>query len=248
MVEATNPPLIISKRKAINSLIPYAIFLEQNGQQVMVDAIFRAARASNSAKFMWHHIMRYTSRLFETRSPSSLNRVILLVSPHAPWRDTLNNAIAVSRWARAASTIAYTEEVCQSIIEALFQISYIDILRPHIPIEMWGWVKRHPSLASTYKGKLKEVNPRTIAYVHRLGDIEILKSYLLLTWTQDGALHSNTLHELESLIRKEFSGIEMEHHRKDLIEQLDRVLGRFDRRAVVQYRGLKDLLLELDVQ
>jgi hypothetical protein len=97
----------------------------------------------------------------------------------------------------------------------------------------------------------------TVAYVRRVGDIHLLKSYLLLVWTDRCLFHSNHIHELESLIREEFGGIEMEHHRKDLIERLDRVLGNLGppkvetvwvRRVRAQYTGFKDPLLEADAR
>ena len=137
MVEAGDPKVVMSKRKAINTLFPYAIFLEQNGQQGMTDAILRFARVSGSAhsnhgKFMWCHIMLYISRLFEKRSPTSLNRAIALIAPFISWNGTLNNTIAVSMWAAAASAIPYTEEVGQNVVDALFQIAHLDLPRPHI--------------------------------------------------------------------------------------------------------------------
>ena len=39
MVGASDSDQNISKRKAINTLFPYAIFLEQDGQQGMMDTI-----------------------------------------------------------------------------------------------------------------------------------------------------------------------------------------------------------------
>ena len=256
LVEDSDSAAIISKRKAINTLFPYAIFLEQSGHQEMIDVILRSARASNlkssnCGKFMWHHVVLYVSRLFEKRSPTSLNRIITLLSPYVPWGGALNDATAVARWAAAASTIPYTEEVGQSVIDALFQISYVDFLRPHIPNDIWGWVKRQPPLPPMYRGLLKGAYANTVAYVRGLGDIDLLKSYLLLVWTDRCTFLSKNFREMERTIREKFGGIGMEHHRKDLIERLDRVLRRLDRRepssareAKTQYTRLRDLLLE----
>ena len=251
--------LVISKRKAINTLFPYAIFLEQSGQQGMINAILHAARvsdsrSSNHGKFMWHHAVLYISRLFEKRSPTSLNLLITRISPHVPWGGALNNTIAVSRWAAAASAIPYTEEVGRSVVDVLFQISYIDFLRPHIPIEMWEWVKRRPPLPPMYHGLSDGARAPTVAYVRRLGDVDLLKSYLLTIWTDQWIFHYDQIHEVESSIREDFDGIEMAHHRKDLVERLDHVLGQLGRveetpwvrEAKAQYTGLKDALLEVD--
>ena len=57
MVGATDPDPIFSKRKAINALVPYAISLKRDGQEAMVDVISLAATASQSGRFIWHHIV-----------------------------------------------------------------------------------------------------------------------------------------------------------------------------------------------
>jgi hypothetical protein len=260
MVEAGDPNLIISKRKAINTLFTYAIFLEQGGQQRMVDAILRTARTSNlefqnCGKFMWHHVVLYISRLFEKRSSTSLNRIIVLISPYAPWNGALNNRVAVARWAAASSAIPYTEEVGQSVVDALLQIAYIELLLPHIPDYMWGWLKRRPSLPPICHGLIVGLRAVTVGHIRRLGDIDILKSYFLLVWTDMLILQPSHIHEVEDSIREEFGRIGMEHHRKDLVERLDHVLGQLDRRwvetpwvreAKAQYTRFKYLLLEAD--
>ena len=225
----SNLDLIMSKRKAINTLFPYAIFLEQRGQQRMVNAILRVARASDSrfsnhGKFMWHHVAPYVSRLFEKRSPPSLNRVIALISPYVPWQGALNNPIAVSRWAAAALTIEYTDEVGENVIDALFQIAFIDFLRPHIPIKVWRLLKWRPSLPPVYCGIQWSGHVNTITHVRKLGDIDLLMSYFLLIWTDRYNILPKSLHEMERSIREDFGGIELVPHREALLERLNRVL------------------------
>ena len=258
MVIAANSHLVISKRKAINTLFPYAIFLEQSGQQGMINGILRASRvsdseSSNHGKFLWHHVVLYISRLFEKRSSTSLNRVIAVLSPYVPWGGALNNTTAVSRWAAAASAIPYTEEVGRKVVDALLQIAYVDFLRPHIPIELWGWIKRRPRLPPMYRGLSDGAHAPIVAYVRRLGDIDLLKSYFLIVLTDEWIFHPNQIREVESSMREDFGGIEMEHHRKDLTERLDYVLGGLNlvrqtswvRQAKSQYTKLKDILLEV---
>ena len=261
MARASDSDQIISKRKAINTLFPYAIFLEQNGQQGTMDAILRAAWVSdfdheNHGKFMWHRVVLYVSRLFEKRSPTSLNRVITLISPFVPWDSALNNKTAVSRWAAAAPEIPYTEEVGQNVIGALLQIASIDFLRPHIPIEMWEWMKKQPTLPPMYHGLLEPISP-IIAYFRAHGDLDLLKSYYLLTWTDRRYFLSRDFPAVESSIRENFGGIEMEEHRKDLTERLYQILGQLNfrrseaawvQKMKTQYEQLRDVLLEVDKQ
>ena len=261
MIGVANSDLISSKRKAINALFPYAILLEQGGQQGVINAILRAARVASSkpsihGKFMWHHVVLYVSRLFEKRSPTSLNRVIALISPYLPWESALNNKVAVTRWAAAASATPYTEEIGQSVVDVLLQIALIDFLRPHIPIEIWGWLKRQPSLPPMYHGLSDGTRVPTLTYVRRLRDVDLLKSYFLLVWTDQWIFHPDHILEVESSIKQNFGGVGMEHHRKELIDQIERVLERLDRRsestfkrdAETQYTKFRDLLLEMDKQ
>ena len=219
----------------------------------MVNTILRAARVSDSnilhhGRFIWRRVELYISRLFEKRSPTSLNRIITLLSPYLDWEGTLNNTIAVSRWASAALATPYTEQVGQNVVDALFQISYMDFLRPHVPIGIWKLLKRRPTLPPVYRGFQKGANKRTVAHVRRFGDVELLKSYFLLVWINKPILYHGCLNEMERSLRQDFSGIGMGGHRKDLLEQLDRVLGQptSKRDGGEQFRRLRDLLLKVD--
>lgn len=259
MARTNDADKIFTKRKAINTLFPYAIFLEQGGQQGMIDAIFRAARISDSAgfeSFMWHHVVLYLSRLFETRSPKSLDRVITLISPHVPWEGKLNNTIAVSRWAAAVLAAPYTEELAQNVVIALFQISSIDHLRPCIPTVIWILLKCQKPLPPTFCGRrCKGTHANTIIYIRRLGDIDLLKSYFLLVWADNHILPSKVIREMERSIREDFSRVGTERHRIELIAWLDSALNwqphpvpkySFAKRAKAQRMRLRELLLEVN--
>ena len=284
MVEANDSELVFSKRKAINTLFPYAIFLEQGGQQQMINAILRSARVSDSGrltflearqvginaiisrvrsskfepsdsgKFLWGRVVLYISRLFEKRSPTSLNRIVTLISPYAPWDGALNNATAVSRWAAAVEAIPYTDEVGQNTADAFLQIVNIESLRPQISIEMWGWLQRRSSPPPVCRGLQVAKRWTTFVHISRLGDVDILRSYLLLVWTES-FIHES-LGDVLSLIREDFGGIGKESYREELMERLDHVLGRLDqaedspftREAKRQYARLKEVLLELHRQ
>ena len=264
MIKAADSDMILSKRKAINTLLPYAIYLEQRGQQGMFDTILRAARVSNSkpsntGKFIWGQVVLYISRLFEKRSPTSLDRVITLIAPYVPWDGAHRKGAEVVRWATAASTIPYTEEVGASVVDVLFQIAWVDPLRPHIPTDMWGWLKRRPPLPSMYDGLPKGGSENTVVHVRRLRDIDVLKSYFLLVWGLRYTPDSDGTHAMKTSIREDFGGVEMEQHRKDLLERLEYIIPSVDRRLVSEhdevlalsqqqkkyYTKLRDTLLEV---
>ena len=221
MVETASPDLIFSKRKAISALFPHAICLGRGKEHGMAEAISRAAMASNSGRFIWHRIKRYLATLFDEQRSPRLNWIITLASPEVPWSGSLHDEKTVARWAAAVSAVPYTKEVGQSVVDALLQIAHIDSLRPHIPIDAWAWLKKSTSLLPLSEGRLKGNKKAVVHHVRGLGDIEILKSYFLLAWSELGFLDDSCFAGMQVSIREDFSGIGMGRHRKDLIEQLE---------------------------
>jgi len=212
MVEDPELELIHSKRKAISSLFPYAVFLEQGGQRRMVDAISRTARATRSGKFMWHRVQPFIAAMFDKPNPPSLNWVLGLISPRVPWDDEPRDKNMVARRAATTLTVSYPEEDGWSVTSELLRIAFIDSLHPNIP-HGFPWQPRSTG------GDLTD-------RVRALGDIGILKSYLLLIWSKWGPIgdQSGSLAEMQISVREDFGGIGMGHHRADLVEQLDYIL------------------------
>ena len=267
MVEGANPELVCSKRKAISTLLPYSVFLEQGGRPEMLDAVSDAFRASNSFQPIWDHAQSYLRSLLSRPNHPSLHRAIVLTSPYMEWYSELCDESMVSRWVRsvaATSAAAYTEAVGQSVVDTLLQIARVDDLRPHIPIDIWTWLKKRPSLPPVCRGGQWGTRSYIVRQIQGLGDIEILKSYFLLVWSewnypiwfcQDG---------VEIAISGCFCGIGVWCHRADLIERLDYVLGQLEQgleflhrsnpfvckddlpKAKAEYGRLKERLLEVD--
>ena len=161
----------------------------------------------------------------------------------------------VTGWVAAVSATLYTEEVGQSVVDALLQIVSIHSLRPHIPISIWTWLKKQPSLPPECFGQQKGIEGHVVCHVCALGDIEILKSYFLLVWSEwdpiryrprlrhteshsslsyiefssnlghTGYLNEGVL-EMQISIQEVFVGIGVWRHCKDLINRLDYVLGQ----------------------
>ena len=230
MASAGDRDLILSKDQAICALLPYAISLEKGGQHGMVTAIMRAARASASRSFM-DPIGPCVSMLFQTSSSPSLNRIIILLSPYIRWEVMVHGEGAVVRWAAAALAVPDTVEVCQSVVDALLQIASIESLRPHIPIEIWAWMKKRPFLPPVCWGRCWGTTPRVVRHVRGLGDFEILKSYFLLVWSEWDSLYGVDLSEMKTSIKEEFGGIGMRDHRQDLIKRLGHILGQLDQQS-----------------
>ena len=105
-----------------------------------------------------------------------------------------------------------------------------------------------------------------VQMVRNLKDIEILKCYLLLIWSEWDYLASGGFDESCASISEDFCGIENGHHRAELIQHLDRILAQLDRGLEYlqqhnpnlgerdfrmmedQYEKLKDILLETNIE
>ena len=261
MAEAGDPIPIISKRGAICTLLPYATFLLLVGQPRMAKAIIRAALVSKSYWFL-DPVGSYITTLFGEPT-SLLNCFIIVASPHINWEGREDGEKMVVGWAAAVSAVG-REVGGQSVVDTLLQIASVRSLRPHLPIGIWGWLKDPPSLPPVCLGRRCGTTPDTVRHVRRLGDFKILKSYLLLVWSEWDDLCIDGLDEMEITIREEFNGIGMRGHREDLLKRLDYVLERLGlglgyleqhnpqvkqyriKAAQGQYGKLKGVLLDVD--
>ena len=133
------------------------------------------------------------------------------------------------------------------MIDALLQIAFKDSLRPHIPVEVWAWLKRPPSFPPSWPVRPFSVTPDVVRHVRGFGDIEILKSYLLFVWSEWIALYENQFSEMEITIREEFCGIAMRVHRKELIERLDQIRVQLDR-GLDHFKQYWPWIIELDLK
>jgi len=232
----------------------------------MLGVLSCAVMTSDPEQFIWHRVEQYIAAPSNNPSSPPLNQVILFGSPHVSWDDGRCNENMVTRWGAAASAVAYTEEVGQSVVDVLLQIATVDSLRSHIPVDIWVCLKKRPTLPPECSGRSKGTERDVVRHVRALGDIEVFKSYLLLVWSEWDPVSSLSegLAEMQIAIREDFSGIGMGRHRGDLIERLDHVLGQLDRGlehfkehkpgllernipcAKGQYGELKEVLLEVD--
>ena len=252
-----------SGHMAIATLFPYAVRLEQSGKPEMADAIFRLFGAYEEAELRWSHIQTHIASFFYKSIPPSLNRVIILTLPYIGRDVYADPRTVVSRWIAAASAVPYSE-VDQNMTEALLMVSYDESMRPHIPVNVWAWLNKRSFLPPTSRGRSLASRDHVVRHIRKLGDIEILKSYFLLVWSEWESNYENCVMETEMSIREDFSGIGMQGHRGDLIRRLDFIHGELDRGFAhfsqhqqqingdtiqmreKQYRRLKDALLAVD--
>ena len=192
----------------------------------MLDTILHSTRSSKIPRFMWHHVDQFVGTLLSKAS----SRAIALVSPHISWSRLADRRDLIQQWAATASVAPHTEEVARGVVDTLLQIASEDELAPYIPADLWSWLVKWPSLPPICLGRSVGTRVCVIKTVQALGNVEVLKSYLLLVWSEWDALQDNSsFDEMCISIREGFSGIGMGHHRAELIRRLDHVLGELDR-------------------
>ena len=264
IIEIADPLHIRSKRKAITALFPYAALLERDGQPEMLQTFFRVARASGQWGFIWHRIRPHIATLLEEGSPVSLKLAMVHAFPHIPWDNFPNSQHLIQLWAAAVSETPYTLEIGQSVVDALLHMASQGSLRPHIPVDMWSWLNRQPPFPLVCWGRFRDTQRDVVRTVRELGDIKILKSYMLLVWSERDHLGFVGLHEMCTAIQEDFRGVGMGRDRQDLLQHLGLVLSRLDlglehlrqrepnlnednvEQMKYEYGELKNVLLEVD--
>ena len=259
MAEAEDRHPLWSKSKAITALFPYAVWRERDGQPEMFDIILRAAKASRVLWFMWCHVDQFLSVLLSDASP----RAIVLASPHILRYQLGDMGDLIRCWIAATSRVLYSEEVAQGVVDMLLQIAAQNGPQ-YIPVDLWSWLIKRPSLPPICLGRDSGTDNSVVEAVRALKNIEVLKSYLLLVWSEWDILYPDDFDKICTLIREDFGGIEMRHHRTDLVQRLDHVLGQLDRglehfqqhkqgfhqlhlqRGKDQYREFRETLLEMN--
>ena len=262
ILESVNRQSILSRQKAVGALFPYAIRLDQGKQQQMLDANGHVARVSGS---VWRHIKPCIVTWSRKSDALFLNRAVMLMLPYVDWNDRWADKTTVTRWAVAALALPFTEEVCQSVVGVMLQIAASEFLRPHVPIDIWVWLKKQPYLPPWSTGLRIATDSDVIGHIRELGDIEILKSYALVVWSEWVSLSNSSLDGMEVSIREDFGGIRVSHHRDDLSKRLQHVLRQLDKglehfkkwqpgisgseiqARKEQYRKLKEVLEEVDM-
>ena len=121
----------------------------------------------------------------------------------------------------------------------------------HITAGVWSWLVKCPPLPPVCFGRNVGTYIQVIKAAQILKDVEVLKPYLLLVWSEWNGLLSKSSDSIKSSclspqpklshamtcsfcmmrfsIREIFGGVRMGHHRADLIHRLDHVLAQLRR-------------------
>ena len=187
-----------------------------------------------------------------------------LVSPYVPWGEPNFGEDWARIWAVATSVSPKEEVFALSIVDALLQIGYHELLPSCLYGDTWSWLKLRPLLPPVCKGRTFGSFPQVVRTVRDLKDTEILNSYLLLVWSERDYPDAEGYLEMQDSIRRDFSGIELNSHRADLLQRLDHILAELDRGlqhsqqydplldrghlwwVKIRYGGFRETLLEMD--
>ena len=230
----------------------------------MVDAIFNIAWTETHWSLHAGYIESYVFTLLNKPTSPSLNRATVLLSPCLPlhyWDEHI-----IARWAAAVLALPYSEKVGWSVVNTLLQLASTETLRWYIPTDIWAWLKKQPSLPPVCAGRDAGTRRDTVRHFRELGDLDTLRSYFLLVWSEWNSPGNSGFVEMQVSIVEDLGGIGMHRHRVELITRLDHILGELDRGsyylsrfgpAVLEdglqgrkerYEALKELLLEAERQ
>jgi len=262
MAAAEDLDKLCSKHKALTALLPYVVWEERDGKPEMLDVLLHAARASGPLMFRWSHAQPFAIALFSKATP----RATVLTSPWIAWGSLNDGGKLAQLWAAATSLVPHTEGVAESVVGVLLVIAPLRELSPHITTDVWPWLKTRPPLPPIPSVHYYGTSSEVVKVVRRLNDIEILKSYLLIAWSEWDTLQDFGFEEMCASLREDFCGIGMGRHRADLAQRLDHILEQLDRGLgyleehgpnldecsrqgmKCQYRKLREVLLEIDTK
>lgn len=131
-------------------------------------------------------------------------------------------------WIAAASSLPYTDDVGEGVVDTLLQMAFQDGLRPHIPVEAWNWLKKRPVLGPDCQGLKFGASPQVFEAVRVVGDLELITSYLFVVWSKWSHSHPEGFMAVLEFIRSGLRGVEGAGYHGDLIQRLDDVLSQID--------------------
>ena len=177
--------------------------------------------------FIEDYTKPFIVKMLKENSPVPAKEAAILAFPYmSPWSMARDSPIPL--WAATASVVPHTDEIGQSVVTALLQIASDDSLRPDIPVGMWSWLNRRPSLPLDCAARRRGGDRDVVQTIRALGDIQTLTSYLHLVWSECNMIYPGALEEMCASIREDFGGIWMGCDREDLLRRLDYISGQLD--------------------
>ena len=145
------------------------------------------------------------------------------------WFHVPDKYIFIQHWISAASSLRYTPEIGRSVVEVILRMACVYQWRPHITMKAWGWLARRPQLPPVCRARSLCCNDLgAISKVESLKDIEILKGYLIVVWSEWDWLAPWVCSYMCTVIRKHFRGERKRGHRDELRDRLLHIRKQLD--------------------
>ena len=113
------------------------------------------------------------------------------------------------------------------MVYRLLNISHNDSLWSSIPVDVLAWLEKQTSFPPNCLARQEGSWVFVVRHVGALGDVEILKLYFLLVWSEWNYVYGTD--DMENSIQRHFGGMVMQRHRNDFIRRLHGIQGELDR-------------------
>ena len=227
-IKDSNKPTI----KPLASVLSYAVKTAEDGNAGLLDEILLAvSRSSQGSSWVRSHIGPLIDQMLSTWDSDVRVRIAVHALSYVEdaWFHAANKHIFVVRWVSAASRLEYTPEIGQSVVEVLLRMACMYHWRPHITREAWRWLERRPQLPPVCRARSLCCNDLgAISKVESLGNIEILKGYLIVVWSEWDWLAPWVCSYMCTVIRKHFGGEREKGHRDELRDRLLHIQNQLD--------------------
>ena len=202
------------------------------GDTRLVDEILLAVRRSpQGSSWVRRYIVPFIDQELERSDSDVYLRIAVCALPYVEdaWFHAENKHIFVWRWVSAASRLRYTPEIGQSMVEVLLRMASVYQWRPHLRWGEWRLLGCRPRLPPVCRARsLCCNNLGVISKVESLKDVEILRDYLIVVWSEWDWLAPWVCSYMCTVIRKRFRGERNRGHRDELRDRLIHIQNQLD--------------------
>ena len=218
--------------KSVTSIFVYAVRKAEDGDPRLLNEVLLVARRfPQHSGWVRRHISPITGRMLSEPGFEICKHAVVRALPclEDAWFHTGDKTRFVKRWLSAAAHLKYTQEIGQSVVEVLLRMACVYQWRQHITPEAWEWLKRRPQLPPVCRARsLCCSDLGAISAMQTLKNIELLKAYLVVVWSEWDWVAPWVCSHMCTVIRKSFGGEEMKGHRDELRSRLRSVRERLD--------------------
>jgi len=216
---------ISPQHKAISTLFVYATRREQDGDPRLLTAFLRVAKDfPQSSNWIRYPFGAAVSELLGKESSNLQKRAAVLAAPLMPqsWKFIEDKGEFINAWLSAVHRVKEMGGVTEGAIRMSFDMVWDNEWRPHMTPEVWALLKRgHRTWTLYWKGHPFVVEGAgVIPAVRSLGDVEILTSFLILTWSGLDVVPDELTDQMCAALREEY-GIGGDAYREELLQCLD---------------------------